>query len=89
MNWWCLDVELYIRVLRLKLRKKVFVVKIKLIHVMRTLTEFNGIRNHKINLIQVCWDLNELTTMKDLLQGNKTINQLDHNAYTWRRANEV
>jgi hypothetical protein len=21
--------------------------------------------------------------MKDLLQGNKTINQLDHNAYTW------
>jgi hypothetical protein len=56
---------------------------------MQTLTEFNGIRNHKINLIQVCWDLNELTTMKDLLQGNKTINQLDHNAYTWRRANEV
>jgi hypothetical protein len=24
--------------------------------------------------------------MEDLLQGNKTINQLDHNAYTWRRA---
>ena len=25
------------------------------------------IRNPKINLIQVCWDLNELITMKDLL----------------------
>jgi hypothetical protein len=49
---------------------------------MRTLAEFNGIRDPKINLTQVCWDLNELITMKDLLQGNKTINQLDHNAYT-------
>ena len=56
---------------------------------MRTLTEFNGIHDPKINLIQVCWDLNELITMEDLLQGNKTINQLDHNAYTWRRAKEV
>ena len=56
---------------------------------MRTLTEFNGIHDPKINLIQVCWDLNELIRMEDLLQGNKTINQLDHNAYTWRQANEV
>jgi hypothetical protein len=32
--------------------------------------------------------LNELITIEDLLQGNKTINQLDHNAYTWRRAKE-
>jgi hypothetical protein len=56
---------------------------------MRTLAEFNGIRNPRINLTQVYWDLNELITMEDLLQGNKTINQLDHNAYTWRRANEV
>jgi hypothetical protein len=56
---------------------------------MRTLAEFNGICNPNINLTQVCWDLNELITMEDLLQGNKTINQLDHNAYTWRRAKEV
>jgi hypothetical protein len=55
---------------------------------MRTLAEFNGIPA-KINLTQVCWDLNELITMEDLLQGNKTINQLDHNAYTWRWAKEV
>ena len=46
------------------------------------LAEFNGICDPKINLIQVCWDLNELITMEDLLQGNKTINQLDHNACT-------
>jgi len=26
--------------------------------------------------------------MKDLLQGNKTINQLNHNAYTWRQEKE-
>jgi hypothetical protein len=58
-------------------------------NLMRTLAEFNGIRDPKINLTQVCWDLNELITMEDLLQGNKTINQLDHNAYTWRRAKEV
>jgi hypothetical protein len=56
---------------------------------MRTLAEFNGIRDPKINLIQVCWDLNKLITMEDLLQGNKTINQLDHNAYTWKRAKEI
>jgi len=56
---------------------------------MRTLVEFNGIRDLKIKLTQVCGDLNELITMEDLLQGNKTINQLDHNAYTWRRAKEV
>ena len=56
---------------------------------MRTLAEFNGIRDPKINLTQVFWDLNELITIEDLLQGNKTINQLDHNAYTWRRAKEV
>jgi hypothetical protein len=56
---------------------------------MRTLAEYNGIRDPRINLIQVFLDLNELITMEDLLQGNKTINQLDHNAYTWRRANEV
>jgi hypothetical protein len=56
---------------------------------MRTLAEFNGIHDPKINLTQFCWDLNELITMEDLLQGNKTINQLDHNAYTWRRAKEV
>jgi hypothetical protein len=40
---------------------------------MRTLAKFNGIHDPKINLIQ----------------GNKIINQLDHNAYTWRWANEV
>jgi hypothetical protein len=51
--------------------------------------EFNGIRDPNINLTQVCSDLNELITMEDLLQGNKTINQLDHNAYTWRRTKEV
>ena len=56
---------------------------------MRTLAEFNEIRDPKINLIQVCWDLNELITMKNLLQGDKTINQLNHGAYTWRRAKEV
>ena len=56
---------------------------------MQTLAEFNGIRDPKINLIQVWWDLNELITMEDLLQGNKTINQLDHNAYTLRRAKKV
>jgi hypothetical protein len=50
--------------------------------VMRTLAEFNDIRDPKINLTQVCWELNELITMEDLLQGNKTINQFDHNAYT-------
>jgi hypothetical protein len=53
---------------------------------MRTLVKFNEINDPKINLIQVYWDLNELITMKDtmedLLQGNKIINQLDHNAYT-------
>jgi hypothetical protein len=53
---------------------------------MRILVKFNGIHDPKINLIQVYWDLNELITMEDtmedLLQGNKTINQLDHNAYT-------
>jgi len=49
---------------------------------MRNLAEFNGIRDPKINLIHVYWDLNELITMEDLFQGNKTINQLDHNAYT-------
>jgi hypothetical protein len=49
---------------------------------MRTLAKFNGIRDPKVNLIQVCWDLNEFITMEELLQGNKTINQLDHNAYT-------
>ena len=49
---------------------------------MRTLAEFNGIRDPKINLIQVCWNLNELITMEDLIQDNKTINQLDHNAYS-------
>jgi hypothetical protein len=54
-----------------------------------TLAEYNGIRDTKINLIQVCWDLNELITMEDLLQGNKTINQLDHNAYIWRQAKKV
>jgi hypothetical protein len=48
---------------------------------MPTLAEFNGIHDPKINLIQGCWDLNELITMKDLLQGNNTIYQLDHNAY--------
>jgi len=26
--------------------------------------------------------------MKNLLQGNKTINQPNHNAYTWRQAKE-
>jgi hypothetical protein len=26
--------------------------------------------------------------MEDLLQGNNTINQPNHNAYTWRRAKE-
>jgi hypothetical protein len=56
---------------------------------MRTLAEFNGISNPKFNLTQVCWDLNELLIMEDLLQSNKTINQLDHNAYTWRREKEV
>jgi hypothetical protein len=56
---------------------------------MRTLSEFNGIRDLKINLIQVRWDLNELLIMEDLLEGNKTINQLDYNAYTWRRAKKV
>jgi len=56
---------------------------------MRTLAKFNGIHDLKINLIQVCWDLNELITIKELLQGNKTINQLDHNAYTWREVKEV
>jgi len=56
---------------------------------MRTLVEFNGIRDSKINLIQVCWDLNEFIIMEDLLQGNKTINQLNHNAYIWRRTKEV
>ena len=49
---------------------------------MRTLAEFNGIHDPKINLTQVCWDLNEFITMEDLLQCNKTINQLDLNAYT-------
>jgi len=56
---------------------------------MRTLVEFNGIRNPKINLSQVCWDLNELITIEDLLQGNKTINQLDHNVNTWKQAKKV
>jgi len=56
---------------------------------MRTLAEFNGICDPKINLTQVCWDLNEPITMEDLLQGNKTINQLDHNANIWRQAKEV
>ena len=53
---------------------------------MRTLVKFSRIHDSKINLIQICWDLNELIimedTMEDLLQGNKTIKQLDHNAYT-------
>ena len=52
---------------------------------MWTLAEFNRIHDSKINLIQVCWDLNEFITMEDLLQGNKTINQLDHNDYTWAK----
>jgi len=56
---------------------------------MRTLAEFNEIRDPKINLIQVCWDLNDLITMENLLQGDKTINQLNHDAYTWRRAKKV
>jgi len=56
---------------------------------MQTLAEFNGIHDPKINLIQVCWNLNEFITMEDLLQGNKTINQLDHNAYIWRQAKKV
>ena len=34
---------------------------------MQTLVEFNEIRNPNINLIKICWDLNELITMKDLL----------------------
>jgi len=33
---------------------------------MRTLAEFNGIHDPKINLIQVFWDLNLLITMEDL-----------------------
>ena len=49
---------------------------------MRTIAESNGIRNPKINLTQICGDLNEPITMEDLLQGNKTINQFDHNTYT-------
>ena len=49
---------------------------------MQTLAKFNGIRDLKINLIQVSWDLNEFITMEDLLQSNKTLNQLDHHAYT-------
>jgi len=51
------------------------------LRLIKALAEFNGIRDPKINITQVCWDLNELITMEDLLQGNKTINQLDHNAY--------
>ena len=56
---------------------------------MWTLVEFNRIHDPKINLTQACEDLNELIMMDDLLQDNKTMNQLDHNVYTWRQAKEV